>query len=99
MKSKAMDRWRKRINDVDAKLLKLFNERARAVTAIGEWKREHGGEIYDPKREAEIFRRLARANRGPLDRRTLVHLFERVIDEFRSFERAASDRRKGRTRR
>jgi chorismate mutase-like protein len=94
-----MDKHRKCIDRVDGELLKLFNERARAVAAIGERKRERGGEIYDPKREAQILRRLTRANRGPLDRRTVVHLFERIIDEFRSFERASSKRLKGRKRR
>ena len=94
-----MDKHRKCIDRVDGELLKLFNERASAVAAIGEWKREHGAEIYDPKREAKILRRLTRANRGPLDQRTVVHLFERIIDEFRSFERAATKRPKGRKRR
>lgn len=94
-----MDKHRKCIDRVDHELLKLFNERARAVAAIGEWKREHGGEIYDPEREARILRKLTRANRGPLDRRTVVHLFERIIDEFRGFERAAAERPKGRRRR
>ncbi len=94
-----MDKHRKCIDRVDGELLKLFNERASAVAAIGEWKRERGAEIYDPKREAKILQRLTRANRGPLDRRTVVHLFERIIDEFRSFERAAAERPKGRKRR
>ena len=98
-----MDKHRKCIDRVDKELLKLLNERARAVAAIGEWKRKCGAEIYDPKREAKILRRLTRANRGPLDRLTVVHLFERIIDEFRSFERAASKhtppKRRRRTRR
>jgi chorismate mutase len=94
-----MDKHRKCIDRVDRELLKLFNERASAVTAIGEWKRRRGAEIYDPRREAKIIRRLTRANRGPLDQRTVVHLFERIIDEFRSFERAAARRPKGRRRR
>lgn len=83
----SLARWRRRVDRVDAELLRLFNERASAVCAIAEWKREQGAALYDPSREAEILRRMRRVNSGPLDGATVTRLFERMIDEFRSFER------------
>lgn len=86
-----LKRARRKIDAADATLLRVFNERARSVLAIGAWKRRAGVAVYDPKREKDILARVARENRGPLDRATVVRLFERVIDEFRRFERLASE--------
>jgi chorismate mutase len=82
---------RRKIDAADAALLRVFNERAKSVLAIGAWKRRTGIAVYDPKREKAILERVARENRGPLDEETVVRLFERVIDEFRRFERLASE--------
>lgn len=46
--------------------------------------------IYDPQREKLIFARMRNDNPGPLDDAAVVRLFERVIDESRSLERARS---------
>ena len=43
--------------------------------------------VYDPQRENEIFERLARNNRGPLENAALRRLFERILDESRRVER------------
>jgi chorismate mutase len=40
-----------------------------------------------PQREKEIFERLARNNRGPLENEALRRLFERILDESRRVER------------
>lgn len=83
-----IDTIRLRINQLDADLLRIFNERAALALEIGHIKKKLDLPIYDPKREKLIFDRMKDANPGPLDNEAIVRLFERVIDESRSLERA-----------
>jgi chorismate mutase len=83
-----MDSIRKKINELDNDLLRIFNERAALALEIGEVKKELNLPIYDPTREKLIFERMQQENPGPLDGAAIVRLFERVIDESRNLERA-----------
>jgi chorismate mutase len=84
---KAIDAWRVRIDEIDAQLVVLFNERAKCAIEIGHIKRKLGMEVYSPKREAEVMANVAGVNHGPLDSEAIRRLFERVIDESRRIER------------
>ncbi len=79
--------WRKKIDELDRKLVDLLNERATAAREIGLLKRNTQMPIYEPDREKEIFRNVSRANRGPLPDRDLVQLYERIIDVMRKLQR------------
>ena len=48
-----MAEYRKQIDEVDAELLKLFEQRMDIVKNIGEYKREHGLGVFDAKREQD----------------------------------------------
>lgn len=85
--------WRRRIDEIDAQLVKLLNERSRYAIEIGKIKRANGMKIYDPEREAEIVRNVVSSNPGPLDDEAIKRLFERIIDESRRLERIASEGR------
>lgn len=85
-----IDEIRLKINRLDNELLRIFNERAALALEIGHVKKKLNRPIYDPKREKLIFDRMKQANPGPLDNDAIVRLFERVIDESRSLERARS---------
>ncbi len=85
-----IDTIRKRINQLDDELLRIFNERAALALEIGQIKKTLDLPIYDPKREKLIFERMKGINPGPLDDAAIVRLFERVIDESRSLERIRS---------
>lgn len=85
-----IDEIRLKINQLDDELLRIFNERAALALEIGHVKKKLKLPIYDPKREKLIFERMKLANPGPLDNEAIVRLFERVIDESRSLERARS---------
>ena len=85
-----IDAIRLKINQLDAELLRIFNERAALALEIGHIKQRLNLPIYDPKREKLIFDKMKEANPGPLDDAAIVRLFERVIDESRSLERIRS---------
>ncbi|MBO0719946.1 MAG: chorismate mutase [Blastocatellia bacterium] len=87
-----MDDWRRRIDEIDLKLVELFNDRTRCAIEIGHIKKRLGLEIYSPKREAQVIANVMAANAGPLDAEAIRRLFERVIDEARRIERIEAEK-------
>jgi chorismate mutase/prephenate dehydratase len=61
-----LDDWRSRINNLDAEILNLLNQRGNAALEIGELKRQQGLAYYVPEREAEVLHRVVAMNAGPL---------------------------------
>ena len=78
--------WRKKIDEVDRKLVELLNERARAARAIGALKRDSQAPIYEPDREREIYDNIRKVNPGVLPERELVQVYERIIDVMRKIQ-------------
>jgi chorismate mutase len=79
--------WRKKIDELDRKLVELLSERARAAVAIGKLKRDTSMPIYEPDRERVVFENVQAANRGPLAGRDLVRIYERIIDVMRNVQK------------
>ena len=79
--------WRKKIDDVDRKLVALLSERAKAAIAIGKLKRDTSLPIYEPDRERIVFENVQNANQGPLPGRDLVRIYERIIDVMRNIQK------------
>jgi len=79
--------WRKKIDDLDRKLVALLSERARAAVEIGRLKRDTSLPIYEPDRERVVFDNVQQANPGPLPGRDLVRIYERIIDVMRNIQK------------
>jgi chorismate mutase len=79
--------WRKKIDELDRKLVALLSERARAAVAIGKLKRDTSMPIYEPDRERIVFENVQAANPGPLPGRDLVRIYERIIDVMRNVQK------------
>jgi chorismate mutase-like protein len=79
--------WRKKIDDLDRKLVELLSERARAAVAIGRLKRNTSMPVYEPDRERVVFAKVQEANPGPLPGRDLVRIYERIIDVLRNIQK------------
>ncbi|MHC4757597.1 MAG: prephenate dehydratase [Planctomycetota bacterium] len=75
----SLDELRKKIDDIDQKLVKLFNERARVVVDIGNLKKETEKPIYAPDREKEVLEKARKANEGPLPDRTIVAIWREMM--------------------
>ena len=79
--------WRRKIDDLDRKLVALLSERARAAVEIGKLKRNTSLPIYEPDRERIVFQNVQQANPGPLPGRDLVRIYERIIDVMRNIQK------------
>jgi chorismate mutase len=79
--------WRKKIDELDRKLVDLLSERARAAVEIGRLKRNTSLPIYEPDRERIVFENVQQANHGPLPGRDLVRIYERIIDVMRNIQK------------
>lgn len=81
--------WRRRIDEIDRKLVELLNERSQCALEIGKLKQEKHIPLYQPDRENEVLANAEANNKGPLTDAAIRRLFERIIDEARSAERQA----------
>jgi chorismate mutase/prephenate dehydratase len=79
---------RSRIDAIDSEILRMLNERARAVLAVGDWKRSSGEPVYSPVREQRILDRLVRENPGPFPDAGLSPVFREIVSATRSLEDA-----------
>jgi len=74
-----LDDLRRRIDDLDRRLIELLNERASIVSRVGEVKRSSGVPIYAPHREAEVLKRVIEMNRGPLSDRAIEGVYRELM--------------------
>ena len=81
--------WRRRIDEIDKKLVELLNERSQCALEIGKLKQEAKIPLYQPDRENDVLANAERNNSGPLTDAAIRRLFERIIDEARAAERDA----------
>ena len=79
--------WRKKIDELDRKLVELLNQRAEAAHEIGRLKRDGSLPIYEPERERMVFSNVQKVSQGPLTSRDLVQIYERIMDVMRHIQK------------
>ena len=86
-----LEELRQKIDEVDNKLLKLYNERLEYVLKVGELKNTTNSPIYRPEREKEILERLKKMNKemgGKLSDKAIEALFLEMFSVARNYELA-----------
>ena len=78
--------WRRKVDQVDRKVLELFAQRARLAEKIGKEKAAAGRGAFVPTREKEIYARLRRLNQGPLSNAAVRSVFREIISACRGRE-------------
>ena len=78
--------WRRKIDDLDRKLVELLSQRAQAAHEIGKLKLAAGMPIYEPDRERYVFSNVRAVNAGPLPDRDLLRIYERIMDVMRQIQ-------------
>ena len=84
-----LSEWRRRIDEIDKKLVELLNARSQCALEIGKLKQAAKIPLYQPDRENEVVANAESNNSGPLTDAAIRRLFERIIDEARAAERDA----------
>jgi chorismate mutase-like protein len=87
--------WRRRIDEIDKKLVELLNARSQCALEIGKLKQAAKIPLYQPDRESEVLANAESNNSGPLTDAAIRRLFERIIDEARAAERDAMHSEEG----
>jgi chorismate mutase/prephenate dehydratase len=75
----SLDDLRKKIDELDHKLVTLLNERARVVVDIGKLKTKTDKPVYAPDREKDVFERISEANEGPLPNKCLMAIWRELM--------------------
>ncbi|MDW7759395.1 MAG: prephenate dehydratase [Acidobacteriota bacterium] len=75
---------RRRIDAVDARLVRLLTERMELALRAGKTK----ARVQDPGREEAVLNNILRSRPGPLSEEFLLDLFQRIISECRTAEEA-----------
>jgi chorismate mutase/prephenate dehydratase len=74
---------REGIDRIDSDMLRLLSERAQLAHRVGEIKH---GNIYRPEREAQVLRRIAETNPGPLPESAVRTIFREVMSACLALE-------------
>ena len=78
-----LSKLREGIDRIDDEVLRLINERAQIAHRIGEIKQ---GNIYRPEREAQVLRRLADNNPGPLPAEAVQRISREIMSACLALE-------------
>lgn len=75
------------IDALDRELIDLLNRRAGLAMEVGRIKHEAGAPVYRPEREAEVLRKIAALNAGPLTEAGVTGIWREVMAACRALER------------
>jgi len=75
-----LDGFRRRIDDCDAQIVRLINQRLKICQEVGEFKAKYGQEIRIPEREQEVIFTALGLNDGPCPPEVLEKIFRLLID-------------------
>ena len=81
---------REEIDAVDSELLALLNRRAGLSLAVGRAKKQVGGRVFDPAREAMLLERLAGRNSGPLKAEHVTSIWRAILSASRSLQKTCT---------
>ncbi|MCX5661645.1 MAG: prephenate dehydratase [Planctomycetota bacterium] len=78
---------RKRIDELDRKIVDLLNERAKFVIEIGRIKRDGSTPVYAPDREKQVLEQVRKYNQGPLPDSCLTGIWRELMSGSFALER------------
>ena len=87
MPKQRIQELRKKIDELDDKLLELLNQRAQIVVEVGNIKKTEKLDFHSPSREREILERLTAHNKGPFPQDALKAVYREILSSSLSLER------------
>lgn len=89
-KTTSLEELRQRIDQLDEDILEKLNDRARCALEVAEVKlRDSSGEapvFYRPEREAQVLRRMAEINPGPLSSAKVAQVYRQIMSACLALE-------------
>jgi chorismate mutase/prephenate dehydratase len=83
----SLSEHRQVIDQLDAQIVQLLNERTRHVLDIGEIKLKAGKEIYAPHRERAVLQRICAHNTGPITNEQLRTIYREIMSSALALEK------------
>ncbi|ETX00138.1 MAG: chorismate mutase [Candidatus Entotheonella factor] len=87
----SLDDLRQSLDRIDNEVMALLAQRANIILQVADFKKEHGGPVYDPAREDAIIARLSNLNPGPLPTEAVERIYRTILEEMRNFEAIVHD--------
>ena len=78
---------RHQIDELDAEIVSLINQRAAAARKIGAIKAKAGVKPYDPSREIQVYKQVAARNSGPLPHEAFRAIYREIMSATIALER------------
>ncbi len=81
-----LEEFRQQIDAVDSRLVEDFKERMQISAKIGEYKREHGIPVVDPKRERDVLNKIVKMADEPMLSSYYRVLYSLLFELSRSYQ-------------
>ena len=81
-----LEELRRRIDEIDERLVQALSDRANVVVEVGRAKRTDGTPIYAPDREKRVLERVLSLNKGPLSSRSIEAIYRELMSGSFSLE-------------
>jgi len=82
-----LSQLRKKIDGLDAKIVRLLNDRAAITLTIGQEKIKHKKPIYAPEREQDVIKRIKDLNSGPIKNEAVEAIYREIMSASLSLEK------------
>lgn len=79
-----LSKLRQNIDEIDLEIVNLLNKRALNALKTGMIKKKAGMGVYDPAREHQVFKRVQKLSRGPLDETAVSAIYRSIISACRA---------------
>ncbi len=79
--------WRKKIDEIDGKLVALLGERAHVAKEIGQLKAKSNLPIVEPERAQAVFDRIESLNPGTLPKGSLTRIYQGIMEVMLEIQR------------
>lgn len=83
--------WRNKIDEIDADILNLLEQRAEIVSKIGKLKIERNLPVFDESRERQVFNRIILKANSSLSLESAISIFRCIVKESRRMQTKTID--------
>ncbi len=82
---------RGRIDEIDREIVRLFGERMRVSGQVGQYKKEHGLELYVPGRESELLEKIRSLSQDGFSEYT-ERLYSEILSLSKEYQKTITDK-------